>query len=210
VEEFGFIEQLTMQVVNKVMKDISQWKKEGIQALVWINLSAQLLSLSHLPQLLMRSLDVWNIAPAFVGFEITESAFIQDIDNTTAILFQLKECGFRLSIDDFGTGYSSLAYLRKFPLDEIKIDKMFVLGMSNSIQDKQIVQSIISLGHNFGLKVVAEGVEDKTTLDILEQMECDCIQGFLFSFPMPSTEVGPWYQNNPWKQHYQSKTRLNG
>lgn len=208
-EEFGFIEQLTMQVVNKVMLDMSLWKQEGIHALVWINLSAQLLSLSHLPQLLMRSLEVWNIAPESVGFEITESAFIQDIDNTTALLFQLKNCGFRLSIDDFGTGYSSLAYLRKFPIDEIKIDKMFVQGMSTSIQDKQIVQSIISLGHNFSLKVVAEGVEDEITLELLEKMECDCIQGFLFSFPISSKEIGDWYQNNPWKQHYQSKKRLN-
>ena len=208
-EEFGLIEQLTMQVINKVMADMSQWKKEGIQPLVWINLSARLFGLSHLPQLLMRSLDIWNISPKSVGFEITENAFIQDIDNTTALLFQLKNCGFSLSIDDFGTGYSSMAYLRKFPIDEIKIDKMFVQGMSVSIQDKQIVQSIISLGHNFGLKVVAEGVEDEITLDMLEQMECDCIQGYLFSYPISSKEIGAWFKNNPWKQHYQSKSSLN-
>lgn len=195
-EEFGLIEQLTMQVVNKVFQDVHQWEQQGEQVIVWINLSAQLLSLEHLPQLLSRTLQVWNISATSIGFEITESAFIQNIEHTTELLFQLKNCGFQLAIDDFGTGYSSLAYLRRFPIDEIKIDKMFVQGMTTSIQDKQIVQSIIDLGHNFGLKVVAEGVEDEMSLAMLEKMECDCIQGYLFAYPMPFEEIIPWHQKN--------------
>ena len=131
-------------------------------------------------------------APSNIGLEITESALIMDVGQTTEVLFELKKLGFRLSIDDFGTGYSSFAYLRRFPIDELKIDKMFVQGMIDSIQDRQIVKSMIDLAHNFGLPVVAEGVEDENTLLALKALGCEQIQGFYFAKPMPAEELLTW------------------
>jgi EAL domain-containing protein (putative c-di-GMP-specific phosphodiesterase class I)/GGDEF domain-containing protein len=191
-EQYGLIEQLTIQVFNKVLQEASSWQDQGLHVVVWVNLSARLLSLEQLPRVLERLLQVWNIPASAIGLEITESAFIHDIEHTTALLFELKNLGFRLSIDDFGTGYSSLAYLRRFPIDELKIDRVFVQSMISSSQDKQIVQSIIGLAHNFGLSVVAEGVEQESTLNVLRLMGCDEIQGFYFAQPMPGTELIRW------------------
>lgn len=191
-EQFGLIEQLTMQVMNKVLQEMSVWQSKGLHVLVWINLSARLLALEQLPKMLARALHVWNIPASTIGLEVTESAFIHDIEHTTALLFELRNLGFRLSIDDFGTGYSSLAYLRRFPIDELKIDRVFVQGMNSSPQDKQIVQSIIGLAHNFGLSVVAEGVERESSLNALRMMGCDEIQGFYFAHPMPAEDLIPW------------------
>jgi EAL domain-containing protein (putative c-di-GMP-specific phosphodiesterase class I) len=191
-EQYGLIEQLTLQVFNKVLQEAASWEKKGLHVVVWINLSARLLALQQLPKMLERCLNVWNMPASAIGLEVTESAFIHDIEHTTALLFELKRLGFRLSIDDFGTGYSSLAYLRRFPIDELKIDKLFVQGMSSSRQDKQIVQSIIGLAHNFGLSVVAEGVEQEETLNTLRLMGCDEIQGYYFAHPMPGEKLLSW------------------
>ena len=191
-EQFGLIEQLTIQVFNKVLQEAATWEARGLHVVVWVNLSARLLGLEQLPKVLERLLQVWNVPAASIGLEVTESAFIHDIEHTTALLFELKNLGFRLSIDDFGTGYSSLAYLRRFPIDELKIDRVFVQGMISSKQDKQIVQSIIGLAHNFGLSVVAEGVEQESTLNALRLMGCDEIQGFYFAQPMPGKDLIPW------------------
>lgn len=191
-ERCGMIELLTMRVINKVLQEMVGWRQSGLSILVWINLSAKLLSLEHLPTVLSRVLSIWGIPASSIGLEITESAFINDIEHTTNVLFELKELGFHLSIDDFGTGYSSLTYLRRFPIDELKIDRMFVHGMTESLQDRQIVQSIIGLAHNFGLQVVAEGVENIETLTELEILGCDQIQGYLFARPMPGGDLINW------------------
>lgn len=191
-EQYGLIEQLTMQVFNKVLQEAASWERQGLHVVVWINLSARLLALEQLPKVLERMLKVWNMPASSIGLEVTESAFIHDIEHTTALLFELKNLGFRLSIDDFGTGYSSLAYLRRFPIDELKIDRVFVQGMISSKQDKQIVQSIIGLAHNFGLSVVAEGVELESGLNVLRLMGCDEIQGFYFAQAMPGEDLINW------------------
>ncbi|CAN5865471.1 hypothetical protein BH11PSE12_BH11PSE12_06350 [soil metagenome] len=191
-ERSGLIELLTMRVLNKVLNDMVLWRSAGMNVLVWVNLSARLLGHEELPKLLERVLSIWDIPASCIGLEITESALIHDIEHTTDLLFELKDLGFHLSIDDFGTGYSSLAYLRRFPIDELKIDRMFIHGMTESVQDKQIVQSIIGLAHNFGLPVVAEGVENLATLTALELMGCDQIQGYLFAKPMPGNELLGW------------------
>jgi EAL domain-containing protein (putative c-di-GMP-specific phosphodiesterase class I)/GGDEF domain-containing protein len=191
-ERYGLIELLTMRVLNQVLAQYVAWKNDGLEILVWVNLSARLLSHEQLPQVLARALAIWGVPASSIGLEITESALIHDIEHTTNLLFELKAMGFHLSIDDFGTGYSSLAYLRRFPIDELKIDRMFIHGMTESIQDEQIVQSIIGLAHNFGLPVVAEGVEEERTLKALEQLGCDQIQGYLFARPMPGDRLIAW------------------
>lgn len=202
-EQYGLIEQLTIQVFNKVLQEAASWEGLGLHVVVWINVSARLLALEQLPKILERLLNVWNIPASAIGLEVTESAFIHDIEHTTALLFELKNLGFRLSIDDFGTGYSSLAYLRRFPIDELKIDRVFVQGMISSQQDKQIVQSIIGLAHNFGLSVVAEGVEQETTLNALRLMGCDEIQGFYFAQPMRAPELLNWCEE--FNRHIQER-----
>jgi EAL domain-containing protein (putative c-di-GMP-specific phosphodiesterase class I) len=107
-------------------------------------------------------------------------------------LSQLHTAGIWTSIDDFGTGYSSLGYLKQLPVDEIKIDKSFVMDMASSRDDASIVRSVVTLGHNLGLQVVAEGVENKRTLDMLADMECDLAQGFFLSRPLPAFEISEW------------------
>jgi EAL domain-containing protein (putative c-di-GMP-specific phosphodiesterase class I) len=195
VEQFGLIDQLTIQVFNKVLQAHAKWRAEGLEITTWINLSARLLSQDDLPQVLSRLLQIWNVPAGSIGLEITESAFIHDIEYSTNLLLELRDIGFHLSIDDFGTGYSSLAYLRRFPIDELKIDRMFVQGLINSEQDQQIVKSIVDLAHNFKLPVVAEGVEDEETLKALQALGCDEIQGFYFAKPMLAEELLPWCKN---------------
>ena len=192
VERCGLVEALTLQVLSTVLRESVNWKSIGIDLLIWVNLSAALLSQPHLVATLAHRMNLWMSAPSNIGLEITESALIMDVGQTTEVLFELKKLGFRLSIDDFGTGYSSFAYLRRFPIDELKIDKMFVQGMIDSIQDRQIVKSMIDLAHNFGLPVVAEGVEDENTLLALKALGCEQIQGFYFAKPMPAEELLTW------------------
>jgi predicted signal transduction protein with EAL and GGDEF domain len=193
-ERSGLIEPLTLHVLNTALREYAIWKNEGMEIRVWVNLSAKLLSQQQLPQRLSQVLSVWGLPSSVIGFEITESALIHDIEQTTEMLFELRRLGFHLSIDDFGTGYSSLAYLRRFPIDELKIDKIFVQGMAHSIQDKQIVQSIIDLAHNFGLSVVAEGVELPETLPELLALGCDQVQGFIYAKPMAADALLAWWR----------------
>ena len=193
-ERSGLIEPLTMHVLNTALRECRLWTAEGMGIRVWVNLSAKLLGQQQLPQLLSRALSIWGVPSSAIGFEITESALIHDIEQTTEMLFELRRLGFHLSIDDFGTGYSSLAYLRRFPIDELKIDRMFVQGMTHSVQDKQIVRSIIDLAHNFGLAVVAEGVESAETLPELLALGCDQVQGFIYAKPMASDALLAWWR----------------
>jgi EAL domain-containing protein (putative c-di-GMP-specific phosphodiesterase class I) len=192
-ERSGLIESLTIHVLNTVLRERKSWLQQGLDIKVWINLSAKLLGQQHLPQMLKQVLQVWNEPPSAIGFELTESSLIHDIEQTTEVLFELQQLGFSLTIDDFGTGYSSMAYLRRFPISELKIDRIFVQGMVHSPADHQIVNSIIDLAHNFNLKVVAEGAEDEQTILELKKLRCDMVQGFLYAQPMASDALVTWW-----------------
>ena len=191
-ERAGLIGSLTNLVLNNVLRERSGWAQQGLDMQVWVNLSAQSLAQKELPATLLQSLEVWNVPSSAIGLEITESGLISDIEHTTGILQALRNVGFELAIDDFGTGYSSLAYLRRFPISELKIDRMFVHGMVNSPPDRQIVQSIIDLAHNFNLKVVAEGAEDLDTVAALKSLGCDVVQGYVYAKPMPAEHIPDW------------------
>ncbi|MDP9107557.1 MAG: GGDEF domain-containing phosphodiesterase [Pseudomonadota bacterium] len=191
-ERCGLLDAVTQHVLHTVLRERNGWRQQGIEMTVWVNLSVRLLSQPHLPQLLLQILQIWQTPPEAIGFEITESELARDLEQTAAALIALRAVGFHLSIDDFGTGYASMAYLRRFPISELKIDRMFVQDMTRSPHDHQIVSSIISLAHSFGLVVVAEGAEESVTVDQLRALGCDFVQGYVYAEPMPATDLPGW------------------
>ena len=191
-EQTGLIRPLFLWVLNEALRQCSLWQQEGIHVHVAVNLSMRNLQDSHLPETIQQLLLRWNLAATWIEIEITESALAADPGQALKILTRLSEMGVRISIDDFGTGYSSLSYLKRLPIDEIKIDKSFILGMADDDNDATIVRSTIDLGHNLGLKVVAEGIEDQTTWDLLTRWNCDFAQGYFLSRPLPAPDFTKW------------------
>jgi EAL domain-containing protein (putative c-di-GMP-specific phosphodiesterase class I) len=159
---------------------------------VAVNLSARNLHDDTLAATVGDLLLRHQVPPRKLALEITESAIMSDPSGAMVVLTRLNNMGTHLSIDDFGTGYSSLAYLKRLPANEIKIDKSFVLKLSESANDQAIVKSIIDLGHNLGHGILAEGVENQAALDILARMGCDAAQGYYLSRPLPARNVPAW------------------
>ncbi|HCN91484.1 MAG TPA: bifunctional diguanylate cyclase/phosphodiesterase, partial [Oxalobacteraceae bacterium] len=126
--------------------------------------------------------------PQYLELELTESVLVQEAEQAVPTLSRLNDIGIKLSLDDFGTGYSSLNYLRRFPLDNLKIDRSFISGMTSNAHDAIIVEAVIALAHNLKLRAIAEGVETREELDLLAALGCDEIQGFYFSKPLPADE----------------------
>lgn len=191
-EQSGHIQRLTAWCLERAIEQCSAWRKAGIALTVAVNLSARDLPNRRLPGLIAELLHRHDAQAHWLTLEITESALMQEPEQALQVLRSLKDMGMRIAIDDFGTGYSSMAYLKKLPVDELKIDKSFVLGLASSAEDEIIVRSIIDLGHNLGLKVTAEGVEDEAALEILRRYGCDKTQGFLFSRPQPVLQLDHW------------------
>jgi len=151
-----------------------------------------------LPQLVGDLLHNHRVPPELVCLEITESSFMEDPEHALATLRALHGLGVRLAIDDFGTGFSSLAYLKRLPVDELKIDRTFVMGMADDRDDRMIVRSTIELAHSLGLNVVAEGVETEACLDELRALGCDLAQGYLISGPLRRSKLEAWLRESPW------------
>ena len=192
----GMIGVLTQWVLNTALRHQSEWKHLGTIVDVAVNLSTVALGDGQLPGMIGQTLGLWQADPAHLTLEITEDATINDMEYSLTIMNQLKKMGARLSVDDFGTGYSSLSYVKRFPLSELKIDKMFVQHMRDNKGDQQIVRSVIDLAHNFDLTVVAEGVEDNATLKELKRMGCDLAQGFVISPAMPAGALLDWLKRH--------------
>ncbi|MGB9149897.1 MAG: phosphodiesterase, partial [Burkholderiales bacterium] len=191
-EQTGLISQLTMWVINSALRIRAGFMKSGIDLIVSVNLSAANLLETELPAFVEQALRTWGVPASSLMLEITESAMITDAKTSLEILHRLKALGVNLSIDDFGTGYSSMAYLKQMPLDELKIDQTFVRKLTSVRDDQRIVRSMIDLAHNFELHVVAEGVEDAPTMDMLQTMGCDVIQGYYLAKPLPEAEFIKW------------------
>jgi len=191
-EQTGLIRLLTMQVLEQALKDRSAWEKQGYPLGISINLSTYCLQDLSLPDELNSILQSYDVDVAEVEMEITESAFMHDLSRAGKILDQLHAMGLKMAIDDFGTGFSSLNYLKNLPVATLKIDKSFILDMCQNSSDKAIVKTIIELGHNLGCRVVAEGVENKTTLDSLKVLNIDVVQGFFYSKPLPAEKLLVW------------------
>jgi diguanylate cyclase (GGDEF)-like protein len=197
-EQSGHIRLLTHWVLRAVVLQLRAWQQEGLRLRVSINLSPLDLLDATLPDVVMQLLTEHSVAPACISLEITESAVMTDAPYALAVLERLKECGVGLSIDDFGTGYSSLAQLKRLPVNELKIDKSFVMSVTENEDDEVIVRSTIDLAHNMGLKVTAEGVETPACWSLLKRLGCDSAQGFLFSRPLEPQALSRWLRDSDW------------
>jgi diguanylate cyclase (GGDEF)-like protein len=188
-EEVGLIGSIGRLVLDTVCLDAKRWRDQGLTSIrIAINLSAQQFADSRLLEDLDSVLRGTGCDPHSLEFEITESVVMTSPDQALLLLEQIKEHGITVAIDDFGTGHSSLAYLKRFPVDSVKIDYTFVRDIASDPNDLAITKAIIALGHSLGLKVVAEGVESELQLAILRRLRCDEFQGFLFSAAVPSAE----------------------
>ena len=185
LERTRSIWQLTQWLIQTVPKQMRLWRDQGFEPMVSINLSASDLLEPRMPRHLLDCLAQADIAPHKLMLEITESAIMNDPDQAVKVMQQLRAHGLRFSVDDFGTGYSSLAQFKSLPVDELKIDRSFVKNMQPGSDDAIIVQATIDLGHRFGVKVVAEGIETAQNWQQLLAMGCDYGQGYLISKPLP-------------------------
>ena len=183
-EMSDMIISMTEWVIDKTLQSIKKWREQGLFVKVSVNVSTRNLLDENLIPYLKEKLDQYEVPAHLLEVEITESALMADPDRALETLNRISDLGVSISVDDFGTGYSSLVYLRKLPLDALKIDITFVRNMCRNEQDEIIVNSIINLSHNLGLVVVAEGAEDKETVERLQEMDCDQVQGFYFSKPL--------------------------
>jgi len=195
-ERTGLIGPLTHYVLDAALRQCQQWRQAGHELAVAVNISARRLLDVEFPDEVASLLARWEVPARLLVVEITESTIMADPDRALEILGRLDAMGVQLSIDDFGTGYSSMAYLKSLPVHELKVDRSFVTQMNSDSRDAVIVRSTIDLGRNLGLRVVAEGVEDQTTLQELDVLGCDAIQGYYVSRPVPPDDLIRWLEQH--------------
>jgi diguanylate cyclase (GGDEF)-like protein len=188
-EECGLIHDIGAWVVREACRQCAAWQREGVPPLrVAVNVAASQFRRGDLFEVIRGALQDARLDPQFLEIELTESVVMTDPEGTAAILEQLSRMGVLVSVDDFGTGYSSMNYLRRFPIDKLKIDRGFLKDLATSSDDAAIVRAIVSLAHSLRLKVVAEGVETPEQLRFLQTLGCDQYQGYHFSPPLPAGE----------------------
>ncbi|SEF80335.1 putative bifunctional diguanylate cyclase/phosphodiesterase [Nitrosomonas ureae] len=188
-EGTALMSKLTLWVFHTALRECSEYRKAGLNAGVSINFSADDLRDPELTELVLQGLSLWNVPPEDITIELTETAVMDNQAGTLDTLYQLKDMGLKLAMDDFGTGYSSMARMLDLPLDEVKIDMVFVKHMTTHHKHDRIVDSMINLAHRLNLSVVAEGVEDVATYECLRTLGCDVIQGYLIGKAMPLPEL---------------------
>ncbi len=204
-ERTGLIKSLTLRVIDIAVEQAARWQAAGTPLTVAVNVPVRSLLDPAFPRQVADRLDAAGVPPSSIAIEITESTMMADPDAALVVLSQLGAMGVTMSVDDFGTGYSSLAYLRRLPVGELKIDRTFVMNLLDSRNDEVIVRSTIELGHNLGLRVVAEGVEDEASLRELRRLGCDEAQGYHLSRPVPAPELERWVKR---RQHAAPVLRL--
>ena len=190
LEDTDLIVPVGEWVLRTVCRQIAQWQAQGLQAHpVGVNLSTRQFHLADIDEVVARIIEEEGIPARLVELELTESLLMEDPQRAVVALDNLKRMGVRLAVDDFGTGYSSLAYLKRFPIAAIKIDRAFIAEVATTPGDAAIARAMINLGHILGLKVVAEGVETPAQLEFLRAQGCDEMQGFLFSGALCAREI---------------------
>ncbi|MFQ5644851.1 MAG: putative bifunctional diguanylate cyclase/phosphodiesterase [Thiogranum sp.] len=193
-EQTGAIQELTDWVLEEALYFLRKLHRSGMTPGIAVNISTQCLRDFQLKPRIMELLKNTGIASHHLTLEITENVMMQDIDFAQEVLESLHKLGLRISIDDFGTGFSSLSYLNHLPVDELKVDRSFVLKMMESSDDQAIVESVVELAHTLGCSVVAEGVENQDALAALEKMQCDTAQGYHISKPQPADIIQRWLE----------------
>lgn len=189
-EQSGLMVPMGEWILRTACKQAAHWQEHNKTPLrVAVNISAAQFQEPNFVEFVKDTLEEFNLPPELIEMEVTESAFMEDIDNTIAILNELHELGLEIAIDDFGTGYSSLAYLQKFPVDRLKIDQSFVRDFDTDESDAAIVKTVIALGQSLNMKVIAEGVETYEQQEILKNLSCDEVQGFRYARPMKPSDV---------------------
>jgi len=191
-EQSGLIIKLTHWVIDTVLRQQQEWRANNVILKVAINISAQDITHVDFIDYIFEKMSTYNIDPSLITLEITERDIMTNEDLVVSRLTQLKQTGIQISVDDYGIGQSSLGKLKQLPIDELKIDKAFILELDKSEKDQYIVQSTIELSHQLGLSVVAEGVENKASLDRLKAMKCNHAQGYFISRPIKSAELLTW------------------
>jgi len=194
-EQAGLMPALTRWVLKTVVKELGAWLKNGVDIAMAVNLSAYDLAHDDLPDYIDGLLAEYGVPATHLILEVTESAVIEEPEQAMNVLHRFKKSGIKLAIDDYGTGYSSLGQLKSMPVDELKIDKSFVLKLEQDKDDQVIVRSTIEMGHNIGLTIVAEGVETKAAWELLEAYGCDKLQGYFISKPQSPSDFLQWYSN---------------
>jgi diguanylate cyclase (GGDEF)-like protein/PAS domain S-box-containing protein len=201
-EDTGLVVPLGAWVLRQACRDLTEVLDRGAaggasELVMSVNLSARQLTTPGLLPMVDRILSDFDLAPSRLCFEITESVLMDDVDLAIPVLSKLRDLGVRLAIDDFGTGYSSLGYLRRFPVDIVKLDRAFVAGLGSDSAADAITAAVINLGHALGLSVIAEGVENEDQLTVLRALRCDRAQGYLWSAPQAAARLAEWIAAKP-------------
>ncbi|MFD1370521.1 putative bifunctional diguanylate cyclase/phosphodiesterase [Actinoplanes sichuanensis] len=191
-EHAGLMGRLTLQVLDIALAQSRDWRADGLDLVVAVNLSASNLQDTTLPGHVADALSRYEVPPAALHLEVTEEILMRDAARATAVLEELREMGVRLAVDDYGTGYSSLAYLHALPVDDLKLDRAFVTHCDTDPRSAAIVKSTVELAHNLGMRMIAEGVESEAALDRLRDWDCDLVQGYHLSRPLPADRFTAW------------------
>ena len=195
-EDFGLINMLGQQVLHQVCTQARQWHEAGVlSGPIAVNLSPRQLKEPNFLQQLTDTLNNTGVAPSWIELEITENAMMEDVERSLKLMQKINQLGVRIAIDDFGTGYSSLSYIRDFPIKTLKIDTTFVRDLPICKRAIAIAKTVLSLGHGLDLQVVAEGVETAEQLEFLRSVDCDLVQGYLISKPLPGTVFVNWLKS---------------
>lgn len=194
-EELDLINHIGRYVIEQACRQIAAWSQQGHEVNVAINVSAKQFQQGNITAQILEALEQHQVLASLLSIELTETSFLHCPNETKTAIDQLRSHGVQVAIDDFGTGYSSLSYIRNMALDILKIDRSFLINLQTSEVDRAIVSSIIEMSHVLGLKVVAEGIENQSQMDILKKMNCDLLQGFLLARPMPADAFINWYSS---------------
>ena len=197
-EQTGLIKPLTQWVLKSALRQCEEWQRAGLSLSMSVNISAINIQDPQFPDQVAELLSHSTVSPDQLELEVTETAVMSEPQRAVDCIRKLSALGLQIAIDDFGTGYSSMAYLKEMLVAKIKIDKSFVKDMAINHNDAVIVRSTVELGHNLGLKVVAEGVEDQAAWNRLKGLGCDSAQGYYMSKPLASREFLDWLEQSPW------------
>lgn len=196
IENGNLIHRFTLWVLDTAISQCKAWHNAGHHVTVAVNISTRNLFDLLLPERIQQILSKHSFPPRYLELEVTESSIMPNAGRSVLILQKIRNLGISVVIDDFGTGYSSLSYVQKLPIDSLKIDRSFVIALNHDDHAKPIIQSIIDMAHSMGIMVTAEGVETREVLDSLASMQCDHVQGYYVSKPMPASKASQWLQDN--------------